>query len=704
MRRIILLALLFSLALPLSADEGLWLFNAPPKAKLKAHYNFDVTPAWLDHVRASSVRFNNGGSGSFVSADGLAFTNNHVALDCLSKVSSPAHDYIKLGYSAKSQAEELKCPDLELNQLAGIEDVTAKVLGAGAPNMSTAEAGNAQRSVMSAIEADCAKATGLRCDIVTMYSGGAYHLYKYRKFTDIRLVFTPEYDAAAFGGDPDNFEFPRYGLDAAFFRVYENDKPLHVDDHFKWSLTGVKDGDLVFLSGNPGSTSRLNTMGQLAFLRDVSYPYAIKTREESIKTLKAFAAQSAENDRIAQSRIHGLENGYKSLRGYNAALNDDKLMAEKREQEKQLHAKFIAADTSIDSAWTSIDKAMQVQKDIFLPYTLLERADGFEGDLARIARNLVRATAEKQKSNGERMREFRESALPSLEQGMFSPAPLYDSLETVLLTSSLTRLRDHLGAENATVKRALHGKTPAEAAKLYVSGSKLKDVAFRQALYKGGWDAVKASDDPLVALMRDIDSDARTIRKRYDDEVDAVVRREGGRIAQARFKSGGDDLYPDATFTLRLSFGVLKSYTEDGRGSIVPKGTEIAPLTTLGGAFEREKKMAAKPPYKLPDSWHAMKSKMKLTTPEDFVSTADSIGGSSGSPVINRAGEIVGINFDRNMQGLGRNFYYSEIGMRQIAVDVRGILEAVRTVYKADGLANELTTGKLADEKTAATK
>jgi len=696
MRRITLFALILALALPLAADEGLWLFNTPPTAKVKARYGFDLTSDWLNHVRESSVRFNNGGSGSFVSADGLAFTNNHVASDCLSKVSTPEHDYIKTGYAARSQAEEAKCPDLELNALVGIEDVTAKVLGAGSKGMSTAEAGGAQRAAMSALEAECAKSTGLRCDVVTLYSGGEYHMYKYKRYTDVRLVFTPEYDAASFGGDPDNFEFPRYGLDVTFFRVYENDKPVHLKDYLKWSTTGVKDGDLVFLSGNPGSTSRLNTVSQLEFLRDVLYPMALKSREESIKSLKAFAAKSPENDRIAQSRIHGLENGYKALRGYHQALLDQKLMDAKREEEKKLRAQFVAADPAIETAWTSIEKAMKVQKEIFVPYSLIERNQGFDSELAGFARTLVRASAEKQKPNGDRMREYRESALPSVEQSLFSPAPVYDSLEILTLSNSLSRMRELLGADDPTVKRALSGKTPEGAALQYISSTKLKDVAFRRSLYEGGWKAVNTSDDPLIALMRDIDSEGRTLRKRYDDEVDAVVRREAGRIAQARFKTAGRDLYPDATFTLRLSYGTVQGYIEDGRGSVEPKGAKIPPYTTLGGAFDRAVKMGGKPPYQLPATWIAAKSKLNLKTPLNLVSTADSIGGSSGSPVINRAGEIVGINFDRNMQGLGRNFYYSEIGMRQVAVDVRGILEAIRNVYGNTRLATELTSGSLA--------
>jgi hypothetical protein len=680
-----------------SADEGLWLYNAAPKDKIKARYNFTLTDAWLDHVRESSVRFNNGGSGSFVSQNGLAFTNHHVASDCLSKISTADHDYIKTGYYAKSATEEAKCPDLELNVLSGIEDVTAKVNAPIKPTMSSSEAAAAQRSAMSAIEADCAK-SGLRCDVVTLYSGGLYHLYKYKKYTDVRLVFAPEFAVASFGGDPDNFEFPRYDLDVTFFRVYENDKPVVLKDWLTWTTAGAKENELVFMSGNPGSTSRLATLAQLDFFRETQYPSQLKWREATINATKEFAAQSEENKRITESRLWGLQNSQKSQKGYLAALQDKELMAEKAKDEKNLRARLTKADGTIDSAWVNIARAMQANKEMYLPLQLVERMQGFDSRLADIARTLVRAGAERQKPNGERMREFRESALASLEQDLFSPAPIYDVLEKQRLTLSLQRLVDELGKDNPFVTRILGDRIPSDAATFYITNTKLKDVPIRKALYQGGWEAISKSDDPLIAVLRDIDAQSRELKKRYDDQVDAVVRREAGRIAQARFKTEGLSVYPDATFTLRLSYGTMQGYTEDGRGSIVPKGTKIPFFTTMSGAFDREQKMGGKTPYELPPTWHAKKSAIKPNTPMNFVSTADSIGGSSGSPIVNKKGEIIGINFDRNMQGLGRNFYYSEVGMRHIAVDTRGITEALRSVYNTAALVDELL-GKTAPAK-----
>jgi hypothetical protein len=673
-------------------DEGLWLFNAVPKDKIKARYGFEVTDAWLDHLRESSVRFNNGGSGSFVGPNGLAFTNHHIAIDCLSHLSTPQHDYVATGFLAKSQAEEAKCPALELNVLMGIEDVTKKIEGAVKPSMSTADAGAAQRAQMSTLEAECAKG-GLRCDIVVLYSGGLYHLYKYKKYTDVRLVFAPEYAIAQFGGDSDNFEYPRHTLDTAFFRVYENDKPVVLKQWLHWTTAGVKADELVFMSGHPGSTARLNTLAQLDFLRETTYPLQLKWREDTIKALHKFAGESSENARITEERIFGAENSQKAQKGYYAALLDKDLMAQKTDSEKRLRSSLVKNDASLDSAWTNIAKAMEAQKQIYLAYALLERMQGFDSELVAYARTIVRATAEKQKPNNERIREYRDSALSSLEQQLLSTAPIYGSLEKLTLTLGFERLRDDLG-DASVIKRVLGDRTPADAAAYYIDNTKLKDVAFRKSLYEGGWETVSKSDDPLIALLRDLDSQARTVRKRYDDEVDAVVRREGGRIAEGRFKVEGLSFYPDATFTLRLSYGSIGGYTEDGRGSVVPKGTKVSYFSTMAGAFDREEKKGARAPYALPESWHKAKSKLTLTTPLDFVSTADSIGGNSGSPIVNKKGELVGINFDRNMQGLGRNFYYSEVGMRQIAVDARGIVEALRTVYGANELANELTGNK----------
>jgi hypothetical protein len=677
-----------------SADEGMWLYNAFPKEKVKAKYGFEPTQAWLDHVRLSSVRFNNGGSGSFVSADGLAFTNHHVGAVCVQQLSTNGHDYIKEGYYAKTQAEEAKCPDLELNQLIGMEDVTARVKQAVKPEMSTADAGRAQRAAMSQIEKDCAATSGLRCDVVTFYSGEVYNLYKYKKYTDVRLVFAPEFDAAFFGGDPDNFTYPRYDLDITFFRVYENDQPAHIEHYLHWSRDGVKDNELIFVSGHPGSTGRLRTVAQLEFLKDLDYPARLETYKRRIALLQNFSAQSEENARIAKEDIFGYQNSFKAITGYLEGLNDE-VMASKKAEEAKLQASFQAdpKNKSAANPWDEIAGTVKLQREIYLPYSYLEKMRGFSSELANFARWIVRSTAEKTKPNDVRLREYRDSALPSLEQELFSTAPLYKSLETVLLADSLAQMRDALGADNPDVQKALNGKSPEEAAKDLIANTRLEDVALRKQLYEGGTAAVEASTDPLIVLMRAIDPDARAVRQQYDDKVDAVERRDGAAIAKARFASSGFNQPPDATFTLRLSYGAVKGYEENGK--------KIPYFTTMGGAFEHAAEHDNKPPYQLPASWMNAKSKLKLSTPLNYVSTADIIGGNSGSPTVNSKGEVVGIIFDGNIQSLAWNFAYNDKQARAVHVDSRGIQEALRTIYGATTLADELAGTKAATKKTA---
>jgi hypothetical protein len=686
----ILLAFAFIFSTLATADEGMWLYNEPPTAKIKAKYGFELTQPWLNHVRLSSVRFNNGGSGSFVSADGLTFTNHHVGAGCVQQLSSEGHDYIKTGFYAKTQAEEAKCPNLELNELVGIEDVTDKVNAGVKPGMSAADASQAQRAAMSQIEKQCSTETGLRCDVVMFYSGQVYNLYKYKKYTDVRLVFAPEFGIAFFGGDPDNFTYPRYDLDITFFRVYENGKPAHLDNYLKWSPTGVKDGDLIFVSGHPGNTGRMLTMAQLEFLRDVQYPAQLKLYARRIALLENFSKESEENARIAQEDIFGLQNSQKAITGYNSGLVDKAIMEKKAADEAKLRAGFKAdsKNAGAPDPWDQIAAAIKTQKEIYLNLTYLERMRGFSSRLAQIARVLVRSAEEKPKPNQDRLREFRDSALPSLEQQLFSPEPIYKNLETTLLSDSLSDMQDALGKDNPDVRKVLQGKNPAEAGKDLIGNTKLDDIAVRKQLYEGGQAAVEASTDPLIVAMRAVEPDARAARKDFDDKVDAVVKRDGTEIAKARFAQSGFSQPPDATFTLRLSYGAVKGYREDSRA--------IPFETTMGGAYQHAAAHGDKPPYDLPESWIKSKPKLDLKTPLNFVSTADIIGGNSGSPTVNTKGEVVGIIFDGNIQSLPWNFAYSDMQGRAVSVDSRGIQEALRKIYGATALADELMGTKAA--------
>ena len=669
------------------ADEGMWLYNAPPKDAIKAKYGFELTQQWLDYIRLSSVRFNNGGSGSFVSPDGLTFTNHHVGAECVHQLSTGGHDYIKTGFYAKTQAEEPKCPDLELNQLVAIEDVTDKVNAGVKPGMSAADAGQAQRAAMSEVEKNCSTSTGLRCDVVIFYSGQVYNLYKYKKYTDVRLVFAPEFDIAFFGGDPDNFTYPRYDLDITFFRVYEHGKPAHLDNYLKWSSSGVNDGDLIFVSGHPGNTGRLLTMAQLEFLRDVQYPAALKYYARRIEVLQNFSKESEEDARIAQEDIFGLQNSQKAITGYEAGLRDKSIMDQKAADEAKLRASFKADPKNAEAPnpWNEIVQAIKVNKSIYGNLTYLERLRGFPR-LPQLARTLVRAAEERPKPNPDRLREFRDSALPSLEQQLFSTEPIYKNLEIVLLTDALKAMQESLGNDNSDVHKVLQGKSPADAAKQLIMNTKLDDVATRKQLYEGGQQAIDASTDPLITVMRAIEPNARMARKEYEDKIESVVRRNGATIAKARFAQSGFTQPPDATFTLRLSYGQVKGYEENG---------EAIPFdTNIGGAYEHAAEHSNQPPYNLPESWMKAKSQLDLKTPLNFVSTADIIGGNSGSPTVNKRGEVVGIIFDGNIQSLAWNFAYSDKQARAVSVDSRGIQEALRKIYGASALADELMGSK----------
>jgi hypothetical protein len=687
MRKSLLAVLGLLLALPLAAaDEGMWLFNRTPNAIFKQRYNFEPTQAWLDHLQKSSIRFNSGGSGSFVSADGLALTNHHVGLDCLAKISTKDHDYVTTGYHAKTLAEEVKCVDLELNVLQSIEDVTARVNASVTPGMTTAAAQAARRGVMSAIEQESVQKTGMRSDVVTLFQGGEYHLYRYKKYTDVRLVFAPEVGIAFFGGDPDNFEYPRYDLDVCFFRAYENDKPVHPADYLKWSETGAKDGDLVFVSGHPGATNRLNTIAHLQFFRDVAYPFTLNILRRREVLLTNYAQRSIENDRRAHDELFGIKNSRKAYLGRIAGLQDPAVLKAKGATEAALRQK-VTSDPALSSAygdaWQNVDNAITTYRPIYVEYRFIEGGLAFNSGLFQTAKTLLRLGDESTKPNGERLREYRESNLPSLKQGLYSEAPIYEDLETVTLTDSLSNLLE-MAPNSPLVQQIMAGKSPQERASELVRGTKLRDVAARKALGEGGKAAVDASNDPMIQLARLVDPRARELRKQYDDNIAEVLRQSYAKIANAQFKTSGGDTYPDATFTLRLSFGTVKGFTENGHA--VPWATEV------GGTFEHAAEHGNEGEFKLPASWMSKKAVLDDDkTPYNFVMTADIIGGNSGSPVVNRNNEFVGIIFDGNIQSLPWDYQFDERQGRAVAVHSAGILNALKKVYGVSDLVKELT-------------
>jgi hypothetical protein len=672
------------------ADEGMWPFNNLPRAEIKKKYGFEVTDGWLKKVQLASVRFNNG-SGSFVSADGLVMTNHHIASETLQQISTSQKDYIKDGFYAPTRDKEVKAANLELDQLVGIEDVTARVMAAVKPDMPLAQASAARNAEINNISEEATKKNGLRNDVIPLYQGGQYNLYTYKKYTDVRLVFAPEFEIAFLGGDPDNFEYPRYDLDVALFRVYENDKPIHTDNYFKWSEQGSKEGDLVFVSGNPGRTNRLDTVAHLEYLRDFGIPLLLKYLQHLHDMLTRYGSQSAENERRAHEELFSVDNSLKAYIGEEGApgrggLKDPPVIAAKKKEEDALR-QTVAANPKMQNdygaAWEAIAKERKELPSYERERRFLESGWGFNSDYFGIARTLVRMAEESAKPNAQRLPDYTDANRESLEQQLYSPAPIYDDFEKAKLADSLTLMRDEMGAENEIVKRVLQGKTPEARAEELISGTKIKDVDARKKIAAGGQSAIEASDDPMIQLARSIDKEARTARKRYETEVIAVERSNYGKIARALFEMKGTSMYPDATFTLRLSYGTVKGYKVNGK--------TYAPFTDFAGLFRHAAEHGNKYPYHVPESWEKNKSALNLKTPINFVSDADIIGGNSGSPVINKNAEIVGLIFDGNIQSLPGDFYFDASVNRAISVDVRGMFEALRKVYHANEIVNELT-------------
>ena len=687
-----LLSLSFLLSLPAAAvraDEGMWTFDNPPLKQWKERYNFEPTKEWLDHVRLASARLQDGGSGSFVSPNGLVMTNQHVAGGQLAKLSTKERDLVKDGFYARTQAEELKCPDLEINVLVSYEDVTARVQGAVKQGASDREANEQRRAMMASIEKESTDQTKLKSDVVTLYAGGEYWVYRYKKYTDVRLVFAPEEQIAFFGGDYDNFTYPRYNLDVAFLRVYENNQPARTEHYFKWSAKGPSDGEFVVLSGNPGSTNRLLTNAQLQYQRDLGNPLQMQIWSSRRDALNRYAALGAEQARRAGAGRRSLENSIKRLESQQAGLLTARLYGKKEAEEKALRAAIAARpewQQAYGTAWEQVATAYAALPKYAKRIAFSSIAT--PSRLGSLASTLVRYAEEIRKPNATRFDEFRDARLEALKVNLFSPAPIYPDLEEAALAAWLEEARKTLGNDDPFVRAALAGATPAEVARQVVTGTKLADVNVRKSLFEGGADAITKSDDPLIALARRIEPVYRELRAWNEENILSVDASAGQRIAKARFAVYGKSVSPDATFTLRLSYGRALGYSED---------TTLVPFrTTFYGLYDRAEGFGEKPPYDLPARYREGRTKLDLSTPFNFVYTADTIGGNSGSPVINRNAEIVGLNFDSNIQKLPNRYVYvdEEEGGRAVAVHSMSIIETLRKLYGAEKLAEEITGGR----------
>jgi peptidase S46-like protein len=665
-----------------AADEGMWTFDHPPTAAIQQRYGFTVTVDWLDHLRLSSVRFNDGGSGSFVSADGLVLTNHHVALGQLQKLSTEQKNYVADGFAATSRSEELKATDLELNVLMSYEEVTPRVLAAAERANGTQAALDARRAEIAAIEKESLDRTGLRSDVVTLYQGAQYWLYRYKKYTDVRIVFAPEQQMAFFGGDPDNFTYPRYDLDFAIFRVYDNGAPLRPEHYLKWNAKGAAENDLVFVTGHPGSTDRNDAVAELETLRDVIYPINIQVVKRRINALRQFASAGTEQARQAADITFGLENALKAYSGEYSGLLDQKIMNKKSADERALRdaiGRNPGWQKTYASAWDDIARAETANRRLYKEQRFGQiRGSGFAG----IGLAIVRYVTEVKKPDGERLNGYHEAQLPSLQFSLLSPAPVYPALEEALFADAMQESLEELGPNSAFVKAVVAGRSPQEAARAIIGGTKLADPAVRKQLLDGGETAVRQSTDPLIVMARAIDPILRDLNKRLENEVTSVESAAREKIGQARFAVYGTSAYPDATFTLRLSYGKASGYPMNGT---------LAPYkTTLAGLYDRSASFDGKEPFDLVQRFKDARSRVELSTPLDFVTTNDIIGGNSGSPVVNKAGELVGLIFDGNIESLVGRFVYDDTANRAVAVHSAAIVHALRTVYGAGALADEL--------------
>lgn len=681
MRRLFVIAALAGLMGIAHADEGMWTFDNFPSDRVRQTHGFGPDKEWLDHVRLSSVRLAGGCSGSIVSATGLVMTNHHCARSCIQQLSTQGKDLMANGFSAATAGDEVRCPEIELNQLIDISDVTERI-SAATRDQSGTKFIDAQRAEMSRIEKACATTDKLRCDVVTLYNGGRYHLYKYRRFQDVRLVFAPEAAIAHFGGDPDNFMFPRYSLDATFLRIYEDGAPAKMEHHLSWSPTGPKDGDLAFVAGHPGSTSRLFTVAQLEYERDVVLPDRLEWLAQERGMFTEFQNRGAEARRISTPRLLGVENSLKGGRGRHQALLDKTFFAGRVAEEQAFRA-LVEADpvrrAAYGGAWDAIAQAKLKERRSRKSHLLVEQGRGFTSTLMEHAKTLVRAAAELPKPNEDRLREFADSRLPGVKQRLFSSAPIYDEMEILNLTFALTRLREELGPDDPLVRKVLGRESPEGLAATLVKGTGLKDVAIRKELFAGGQTAVTGSTDPMILLMRLIDPEARAIRKTYEDEIESVLKKNGELLAKARFEIHGTGAYPDATFTLRLSYGTVRGFEHNGG--------KVAPVTTFAGLFDRD---TGKTPFDLPASWLSARPILNLDTPMNFCTTNDIIGGNSGSPVVDKEGRVSGLIFDGNIYSLGGDYGFDETVNRAVAVHSSALLESLGKVYGARRILDEL--------------
>ncbi|MFS8563584.1 MAG: S46 family peptidase [Rhabdochlamydiaceae bacterium] len=664
------------------AEEGMWPFNMLPVEKIEQEYGVKLSPDWAQHVQQACVRISLGGSGSFVSSQGLIMTNHHVGSKAIYNLSTEETDLMEKGFLAKSFEQELKCPNMYVESLISIQDITKDVNKDVKDGMTAAEKEKIHKQACADIANSAKEKTGLQPEVVTLYQGAKYHLYLYKRFTDVRLVMAPEKNIAFFGGDADNFEYPRYNLDVCFFRVYENDQPVHPEHYLKWSASGPKALEPLFVAGHPGRTERMLTADHVQFFQQEELPLLLSFLKEKIVSLKKFSSESPENKRIALDPLFSYENAFKVYNGIEKALKAAPIIAEKRKKEQALYGD-VASERYLP--WAKLKTALADFKGDQISYVMLEGYGAQYCKLYTWAKHLVRLEKERGKPSGERLKEYADHQLAALELRLFSTEPVYKNLELMLLTNNLNNLLLKLGKEHPAVVLAMGGKTPAKRAEELLASTQLTDLEYRQKLYNNP-EEVNQATDGFILLAKALDPYARAVREKREDLLESVQKESYAAIAQMLFDRYGESLYPDATFTLRLSIGSLKGYEE--------KGVFINPMTTLGGVFKCAEKHQSKTPYELPLSWKVRGPLLASGSAFNFVSTNDIIGGNSGSPVINAQGEVVGLIFDGNIHSLIWDYAFEDKQGRAISVHTQGIMEALDKIYQADALVKEIRVSK----------
>ncbi len=673
-------ALIFGALAPgrASAEEGLWTFDNFPLARVNAAYGTQLDNKWLDHLQGASIRLSSGCSGSLVSGEGLIFTNHHCVLECAQDLSDPEQDYVADGYTA-AREDERTCPGLMAEILTSVTDYTKEVNAATAGLTGDAFV-HAQNTIATAIEKKaCGDDDKTHCEMVPLYQGGQYKLYKYRKYSDVRLVFAPEFQAAFFGGDPDNFNFPRYALDVGFLRIYENDTPVKTPHHLIWNTETPREGDPVFVAGNPGTTKRLMTASQLETLRDVVYPPVQMMKSELRGRLITFSELDEENRRISQDAIFGVENGFKAMGAEWLTLQNPAMLAAKHKEEAYLKSTLTGPFAlEIGDPWVDTAEAQKAYAELFLPYNFLENTP-YSSTLLTYARELVRGAAERQKPSAERLPEYADSRLPAIERELFANTQVQKSLEQLYLEFRLSKAREYLGTDAPQTQLLLGKSSPEELAEFLVKNTGLDDVDTRKALWEGGMEAIKASTDPMIQYALRIDPASRDIRRQYENRVTGPTRIAAEKIARVRFRAYGTDTYPDATWSLRLSYGRIQGWTW--------RGTTVAAFTSMNGIYDRA---TGKAPYQLPQSFIDARGKFDGNTVMDFVTTNDIVGGNSGSPAVNARGEIIGAVFDGNIHSLGGAYFYDGALNRAVVVSTGAVSMALDKIYDNQALLTEL--------------